>query len=74
MPPKKEKKEVESVERKSRGSSNTANCDVSVDSKWKLNDRVLCIFPPESTYKYDAKILQVGNKNGEPTYLVHYQV
>lgn len=74
MPPKKEKKEIESVERKSRGSSNTANSDVSVDSKWKNNDRVLCIFPPESTYKYDAKIIQVEIRDGEPTYLVHYQV
>lgn len=77
MAPKKEKKEI-SVERRSRGGSTatnaTSNAENSDCQKWSLNERILCIFPPNSTYKYDAKIISVETGSDETVYMVHYQV
>lgn len=76
MPPKKEKKDA-SVDRRSRADSTTksvtSDAGQSGSAKWTLNERILCIYPRGTIYKYDAKILAVDGTGEENVYTIHYQ-
>lgn len=43
--------------------------------KWKLNSKVLCLYPSGgSNSYYEARIINIAKENGVTYYMVHYLV